>query len=430
MGDESQETLMVIQDVLGKLLSGEQCNTMEIHPPVPELQNLVVQINQLIQNLNEMNRLAIDLSEGKLDEHIPSRHNFMAGPLKQLHSQLFILKWSLRQLQSGYVVSKLEYTGELYEAFNGLVDQVAAASTQQSKNVVSNTHTSFNSWRYHQILQALNMLHILVLEVDSNGRVVYANRLAKEKLGEIEYITSEHIENKVLEAIAKLNKEGNNFPLHQEIYENSSGTWYRITSDRFLLPNGLALYIYIIEDVSEWKANEYQLTLSATMDAMTAAYNRKAGVEELEKILACTDPSEMYCIAFIDIDNLKTINDTYGHCEGDYTIKSIANVLLSSVRESDIVCRYGGDEFLIIFKNSSEELAEKIITRMYEELKRIGRKNPKPYILSFSYGIASCSNCNNSDFKGADLLRLADQKMYRYKTQKKKEMLKVVPNSQ
>ncbi len=421
MDDESQKTLMVMQNLLEKLLSGKQCDMLEVHSPIRELQKLTGLMNQLIQNFNEINQLAIDLSEGKLDGTIPTRHNYMAGPLKQLHSQLSILKWSLRQLQSGYVVSKLEYTGELFDAFNGVIDQVAVASTQEPNNAVSDTHASFNSWRYHQILQALNMLHVLVLEVDSNGRVVYANRPAKEILGKIEYIPSEHIESKVLEVIAKLSKEGNAFPVLQEIYENSSGTWYRITSDSFLLPTGQALYIHMIEDVSEWKTNEYQLMLSATMDAMTATYNRKAGVEELEKILACTDPSKMYCVAFIDIDNLKIINDTYGHCEGDYTIKSIAKMLLSSVRGSDIVCRYGGDEFLIIFKNCSEEVAEKIITRMYEELKKIGRKNPKPYTLSFSYGIASCSNCCNSDFKAADLLRLADQKMYRYKTQKRKK---------
>lgn len=422
MDGEIQKALMVMQNVMEKLLYGKQCEMMKVHSPVRELQELIGQMNQLIQNLNEINRLAIDLSEGKLDEHIPSRHNYIAGPLKQLHSQLSILQLSMRQLQSGYVVSKLDYNGELFEAFNGLIDKVAVASTQEQNNVVSNTYTSFNSWRYHQILQALNMLHISVLEIDINGRVVYANRPAKEILGEIEYISSEHMESKMLEVIEKLSKEGNAFPVLQEIYENSSGTWYRITSDRFLLPNGQVFYIHMIEDISEWKTNEHQLMLSATMDAMTATYNRKAGMEELEKVLVSTDPSKMYSIAFIDIDNLKTINDTYGHYEGDYTIKSIVKAFFSSVRDSDIVCRYGGDEFFIIFKNCSEEAAEKIINRMYEELKKIGHKNPKPYTMSFSYGITTCSNYYNSDVKAADLLKLADQKMYRYKTQKKNEL--------
>ncbi len=354
MDDRSQKTLKEMQYVLGRLLSGKHCDTIEEHSTICELQKLSGQLNQVLQNLNEINQLAAP-------EHI---------------------------------------------------------------NDISNTCESLNSWRYHQILKALDMLHIMVLEVDSDGRVVYANSPAKDILGEIEDISSKHTESEVLEVITKLSKEGNTFPVLHEIYENDSDTWYRIRLDRFLLPTGQIYYIYLIEDVSEWKSNEYQLTLSATMDALTATYNRKIGMEELDKILACNDSSNIYCIAFIDIDNLKTINDTFGHSEGDYTIKSIAKTLLLSVRDSDIVCRYGGDEFLIIFKNCSEEEAEKMIKRMYEKLIKIGCKNPKPYDMSFSYGIVSYSNFHNSDFTAADLLKLADQKMYRYKTLKKKEETK------
>ncbi len=418
MDDESQKTLAAIQAVLERLLSGKQCGTMEVHSPIPEFQKLVGQINQLIQNISEMNRLAIDLSQGKLDGPIPPRHNYMAGPLKQLHSQLSNLTWSWQQLRSGYIVSKLENTGQLFDAFNELIDQVAAASTREENSAASNTPTSFNSWRYHQILQTLDMLHILVLEVDSGGRVVYANRPAKEILGDIEYI-SEQTESNVLGLIA-INKEENNFPVFREIYEDSSNTWYRVTSDRCLLPNGQVFFFNTIEDISEWKINEYQLKMSARVDAMTGTYNRKAGLEELEEILARARPVAN-CIAFIDIDGLKNINDTYGHSEGDYTIKSIARVLLSSVRGSDIVCRYGGDEFLIIFENCTEEVAEKIITRMYEKLKKLDRKNLKSYALCFSYGIVPFSNCSNSAHKAADLLKLADQKMYQRKKQKSRK---------
>ncbi len=422
MDDEIKETLIAMQNVLEKLLSGKQCDPIEVHSQIPELQNLAMQINKLIQNIDEMNCLVIDLSKGKLDGPIPSRYNYMASPLKQLHSQLSILEWNMRQLQSGYVVSKLEYTGELIDALNGLIDQVAVASTQERNNIVSNTPTSFNSWRYHQILQALNMLHILVIEVDSTGRVLYANRPAKEIFGEIEYISSEHEENKVLEVIKKFSKEGNTFPVLQEIYENDKSTWYRITSDRILLPNGQVLYIHMIENVSEWKINENQLMLSASMDTMTAAYNRKAGLEELENILTCAEPSKTHCIAFVDIDGLKTINDTYGHIEGDYAIKSISNVLLSSVRGSDMICRLGGDEFLVIFKNCSERVADKIIMRMHEMLKYLNQKNPKPYALAFSYGIVPFST--TSGYKAAELLELADKKMYKYKNERKAKNLK------
>lgn len=420
MDDISQKALAAMQDVLEKLLSGKQCCVIEVQTSIPELQALVTKMNQLIQNLNEINRLAADLSQGKLDTPIPPRHNYMASPLKRLHSQLSILAWCLRQLRSGYVVSKFENTGELFDACNELIDQIAVFSTQGAGSVPPNMPISFNSWRYHQILQTLDLLHVSVLEVDGNGRVVYANLSAKEIFGDIEYI-SEQTESNVIKVIAAniaINKEDHTFPVHQEVYEKSS-IWYRITSDRFLLPNGQAFFFNTIDNINEWKINEYQLKMSAAMDEMTGTYNRKSGLEELENIMARTDPSKTHCIAFADIDGLKHINDNYGHSEGDYAIKSIANVLLSSVRDSDMVCRYGGDEFMIIFKNCEEDTAEKIITRMYDKLKELEDKTPKPYTLSFSYGITAFSNCIDSDFNAADLLKQADQKMYQYKTQKK-----------
>lgn len=71
MDDISQKTLIAMQDVLEKLLSGKQCGVMEVHTSIPELQALVTKMNQLIQNLNEINHLATDLSQGKLDTPVP-----------------------------------------------------------------------------------------------------------------------------------------------------------------------------------------------------------------------------------------------------------------------------------------------------------------------------------------------------------------------
>lgn len=406
-----------MEEALAILLSGKQCEGFKLQTSVPQLQKLAGQINQLAHNFNAMSRLAADLAEGKLDGPLPCRHNYLAGPLKELHSQLRYLAWSLRQLHSGFIVNKLENTGEIFDAFNGIVDQVAAASTQAA----AETTASVNSWRHHQILQALNLLHIMVLEVDDAGCLVYANRSAKEKLGQLENFDLEHTQNNALKLIAKLNREETIFPACREIYEDKSKLWYRITSDRFKLPNGQAFFFNTIEDITEWKLREFQLKLSATMDAMTETYNQKKGLARLESILLQPAPACPHCISFIDIDYLKTINDAYGHSEGDYAIQSIAKILLSCVRSSDMVCRYGGDEFLVIFEKCEEEEAKKIILRMYEKLKELNEKNPKPYTLSFSCGIASFSNCSGTVYTVPGLLKLADKKMYQCKLKKNKD---------
>ena len=190
MNHEDQKMLTAVEGLLEDLLSGKQCHEMEADASAPEWQKFIGQLNQLIININEMNCLAVDLSEGRLEGPLPARHNYLSGPLKQLHSQLSILTHSGEQLKEGYVVSKLEYSGELFDMFNGLVDRVADASIKESGDDAWEFPTPVSSWRYHQILQALDLLHILVLEVDFNGHVVYANRPAKQTLGDIEYISS------------------------------------------------------------------------------------------------------------------------------------------------------------------------------------------------------------------------------------------------
>lgn len=415
MDCEDKKIITALQDMLDKILSGSQCSMMKISSPAPEWQKLIGQMNQLAQNLNEINRLALDLSEGKLECPVPPRHNYLAGPLKQLHSQLSIMVQSGSQLQAGYVISKLEGTGELFEMFNGLIDQVAAASMKEIENTARNMPRPVTSWRYHQILRALDLLHISVLEVDCSGSVVYANRPAKQLLGNIEYLLPGQVQdNALLELIAELGNQ-EDFPIFREAYDCYGSAWYRIMVNRFFLPNNQMFYLYVVEDISDWKISEHQLKLSAATDEMTGACNRKSGLDALEKLLGNSEPVKSNCLAFIDIDGLKAVNDRYGHKEGDYVIKSIAKVLLSFVRSSDVVCRYGGDEFFIIFKRCTEASAEKIIIRMCDELKKLNRKASKPYMLSFSYGIAPFSTGFGANYKMTDLLLEADQKMYRYK---------------
>lgn len=419
MNQEDHKMLMIIQNLFDDLLSGKPCGTVEADDSAPEWRKLIGQINQLTQNIIEVNHLAIDLSEGRLNGPLPAHYNYLSGPLKQLHSRLSILTQSGKLLQEGYVVSKLEYPGELYEMFNGLIDRVADASIRDDGEADWKIPAPVSSWRYHQILQTLDLLHIFVLEVDFSGRVVYANRLAKKMLGDIEYLTFQQVQgNALLTLIAELGNQ-DYFPVFREFYDDSHNTWYRIMSNRCLLPNGQVLNLYVIEDVSDWKTREHRLQLTAATDTMTGAYSREAGLKELEKTLLYSDVTS--CLAFLDIDGLKVINDTYGHDEGDYTIKSIAKVILHSIRSSDVVCRYGGDEFFIIFKNCMENIAEKIIERMYGELKKLECTASKPYELSFSHGILSFSSL--SGYTTANLLQEADRRMYACKKSKRKEKI-------
>lgn len=97
-------------------------------------------------------------------------------------------------------------------------------------------------------------------------------------------------------------------------------------------------------------------------DSMTSVYNKTAGMSLIREYMNNMDKDDAASLCFIDIDDFKTINDTLGHVVGDYWIKQIAALLVKTCRSGDIVCRFGGDEFLVLLKGTvdTEALKSKI----------------------------------------------------------------------
>jgi len=91
-----------------------------------------------------------------------------------------------------------------------------------------------------------------------------------------------------------------------------------------------------------------QFVRQAREDKLTGLFNRNGYWNKIKQILKGKDPDKELGIIMIDIDNLKKVNDTKGHLEGDETIKEVGNIILDSIRSRDTACRYGGDEFLIV----------------------------------------------------------------------------------
>jgi diguanylate cyclase (GGDEF)-like protein len=105
---------------------------------------------------------------------------------------------------------------------------------------------------------------------------------------------------------------------------------------------------------------------NALTDQMTGLYNRRYLEEILDKIAALAIREEkLLGILMVDVDYFKKVNDTYGHDAGDAVLKELAKTMVNSVRESDFVVRFGGEEFIIVLQNVKDEesiikIAEKI----------------------------------------------------------------------
>jgi diguanylate cyclase (GGDEF)-like protein len=119
------------------------------------------------------------------------------------------------------------------------------------------------------------------------------------------------------------------------------------------------------------------------------------------------------CVCYVDTDFLKTINDVYGHAEGDEVLKTISESIKEVLRKIDIICRLGGDEFLLVFPQCAMKQAVYIWNRIDERINSFNAKKTKPYSISLSRGFAEYDPANE---KSADqLIMIADKEMYVHK---------------
>lgn len=425
MAKTIDETLGELEKLLDQLLMNQPTlpiSSKDISHPT--LKSVVSKMNSLSHYIMEVNTISGELANGQVDGFTPPRQNMLAAHLKMLQSHLSTLVWSIQELMRGKIVGKLagDEKNELFTQFNRIIDMVAQSSTQSGDSnymLTDSNEERLNSWRYHQILAAVNNLDILVIEVNESGKIVYANTAAKKLLGNFEHVypdRAELEEDTLARHLARNSSDTAPFPIVEEIYDENRATWFRITSDHFLLPHGVAIFLHVVDDITDWKNKQEQLEQTANFDALTGTLSRRVGMFQLRQLNE-RYVEDTHCIAFVDIDGLKAVNDTYGHSEGDAYIKIISNVLQKLSRPTEIVVRYGGDEFFILFQNSTIDVAKAIMQRMEDRIDELNENKVKPYMLSFSYGLEEFGG--DIHIPTEELLDRVDFNMYRNKTKKK-----------
>ncbi len=164
------------------------------------------------------------------------------------------------------------------------------------------------------------------------------------------------------------------------------------------------------EDLKQIKSLEQV----AIKDALTYLYTRDYADELVRKMI---DDNHHFFVAFVDIDGLKIVNDEYGHEEGDFYIKTVAEILQDYfITES--VCRYGGDEMVVIGTCNVEDEITKRLIQTYKAVANIPKLYSKPYSTSISYGVAF--KHPYEVIEAAELISIADSRMYELKKSNKK----------
>ncbi|MCX7615305.1 MAG: sensor domain-containing diguanylate cyclase [Clostridiales bacterium] len=151
----------------------------------------------------------------------------------------------------------------------------------------------------------------------------------------------------------------------------------------------------------------------AQHDGLTGIFNRQY-FEQLARVEFdnCKKEKSSLCIVMIDINHFKFINDHYGHQFGDEVIKAFAKILSENIRKTDLLGRYGGDEFILMLPNTDYEVAENLMIRIDSLLQApILLKNDKKILISFCCGISKITE----DDKMESLISKADKAMYQCK---------------
>lgn len=143
-----------------------------------------------------------------------------------------------------------------------------------------------------------------------------------------------------------------------------------------------------LKDLASMVERELLAVQLATLDELTNISNRRGFVVLAQHNLnLCARQKLSATLVFMDLDKLKSINDTFGHAEGDRALIVFAEQIKAACRNSDITARLGGDEFSMLLINTSKEHAENIVAKLRQSVEKYNQEEKRGYEISFSHGI-------------------------------------------
>lgn len=192
----------------------------------------------------------------------------------------------------------------------------------------------------------------------------------------------------------------------------ASSFWAVIQIGAVVNSMGLAgcLAVAVIHDVLQ------QLQWDRNTDALTQLLNRRgwqARLAQLQAAPAATITSP-HCLLVADIDHFKCINDRWGHAVGDMVLQQVAHVLQAQVRVHDVVCRHGGEEFVLLLVGTPLSAGQQVAERMRQRLEQASIPPLQGHELTLSVGVAPLATLNPADV--AEALAAADTQLYAAKS--------------
>ena len=169
-----------------------------------------------------------------------------------------------------------------------------------------------------------------------------------------------------------------------------------------------------LKDLAELAEHELMAVQLATLDELTKISNRRGFIKLAQHSLdICSRHNISASLVFFDLNRFKSINDTFGHSEGDKALIAFSDQMKNTFRDSDVIGRLGGDEFAVLLTDTSLEPAEKTVSRLRVSIELYNKESNLGYEISFSEGIVAIDHGKNISLES--LLNQADSLMYEKK---------------
>lgn len=356
----------------------------------------------------ETTALAKAISKGNLDIKLPPPDNEIAASLKALHAALKHLTWQTEQVAKGDYQQRVDFMGDFSQAFNTMIEQLdlrRSALLAEIENRQRENRILLQNKNLYELLVGQLEQWIIVTDTETAEWLFFSREIT-------DALTDPSYEKQLRQWLSRqaegMHGKDEVYTTELELLNQTNAQYYSVSIHPLHWGERDAL-AFVLIDVSKEREQLNNLQNIANYDMLTQVYNRRYGMDILNKWLG---ESRNFILCFVDIDDLKYVNDRFGHAEGEQYIVCVSNVL-GEFSPGAVICRIGGDEFMLLAENWSLEAARDKLEMLRNKLISFNYNPDTFYHHSISYGIIAVRADNT--LSASELLSAADEKMYEYK---------------
>jgi diguanylate cyclase (GGDEF)-like protein/PAS domain S-box-containing protein len=395
----------------------------------PVARPLVHTVNRLLRLLEEIVLFVVPLSHGELSAPLPSPDNRMAAPLVEMHARLRQLTRQTQEIAHGDYTQRIDFMGEFSEAFNAMVVLLAEREGVLT-NEIARRRQAEAELQGERDLLAAGPAVTFRWEVGDEGTVQYVSpNISRYGYTPEEFTSGRRTYASIVDPadIDWINEDGNDksavglesWTQEYRIIDADDEThWVRdFTHAVRGADEAVIAYEGYIIDITAQKAaeaalrqREEHLRMLSLSDSLTGLYNRRGFFALGEHAMrVARRRARGLSVVCVDIDSLKAINDRFGHAQGDEALRTVAGVIRASVRESDVVGRVSGDEFVILAEDDAGVRLD-LVTRLRRRVERSNEEAGRQLRVSLSIGAVYWDHEERVTLQ--ELVERADQRMY------------------